>query len=335
MDNPQKKWIAFLKDYPNAHILQTPSWATFKSHFGWDVSWVVCQNTGAQILFNKLPLGFSWAYLPKGPVGINWDQLWPFVHRECRRKNAVFLKVEPDGWAGESGWIEQNMEKSSFRSSSHQIQPARSLVVDLDSPEEEILSWMKQKTRYNIRLAARKGVEVKPAQGEPDAIRKFHYLLKTTGERDTFAVHNLAYYQKAYETFYPAGQCELFFAEAENILLAAIMVFATGGRSWYLYGASSNFHRNLMAPYAVQWKAMQWARSKGCSTYDLWGVPDQDYEKLESEFMQRKDGLWGVYRFKRGFGGQLKRSTGTWDRVYNPFLYLFYLLWVKKNNLDV
>jgi lipid II:glycine glycyltransferase (peptidoglycan interpeptide bridge formation enzyme) len=86
-----------------------------------------------------------------------------------------------------------------------------------------------------------------------------------------------------------------------------------------------------MAPYAVQWAAIQWAKNNGCWAYDLWGIPDEDLETLESEFIERQNGLWGVYRFKRGFGGIFKRSMGAWDRVYNRILYLFYLLWVKKS----
>ena len=108
------------------------------------------------------------------------------------------------------------------------------------------------------------------------------------------------------------------------------MVFAQGHRAYYFYGASSNEHRNLMAPYAVQWSAMQWARTKGCTSYDLWGVPDYELEYLESEFAQKNDELWGVYRFKRGFGGALIRSIGAWDLVYNPIFYLIYQIWVKK-----
>ena len=84
------------------------------------------------------------------------------------------------------------------------------------------------------------------------------------------------------------------------------------------YGASSDAHRNLMAPYAIQWAAMRWAKARGCSTYDLWGVPDQDEEILENEFVERTDGLWGVYRFKRGFGGQVIRCVGLWEQSLHP-----------------
>jgi lipid II:glycine glycyltransferase (peptidoglycan interpeptide bridge formation enzyme) len=102
------------------------------------------------------------------------------------------------------------------------------------------------------------------------------------------------------------------------------MVFQYGDRSWYFYGASSDQHRELMPTYLVQWEAMRWAKARGCRTYDLWGVPDEDFDTLEEQFMSRNDGLWGVYRFKRGFGGQLLRASGPWDRVYNPALYALY-----------
>jgi lipid II:glycine glycyltransferase (peptidoglycan interpeptide bridge formation enzyme) len=84
-----------------------------------------------------------------------------------------------------------------------------------------------------------------------------------------------------------------------------------------------------MPNYLLQWEAIRWAKSQGCCEYDLWGVPDVDLATLETNFTSRNDGLWGVYRFKRGFGGELKRSIGPWDRVYNPFLYRLYSVWLK------
>jgi lipid II:glycine glycyltransferase (peptidoglycan interpeptide bridge formation enzyme) len=104
------------------------------------------------------------------------------------------------------------------------------------------------------------------------------------------------------------------------------MVFIRGQRSWYFYGASSNQHRDRMPTYLVQWEAMLWAKRQGCLIYDLWGVPDHDFETLEAHFLEKKEGLWSIYRFKRGFGGSLKRTCGPWDKVYNPGLYSLYLL---------
>jgi len=105
------------------------------------------------------------------------------------------------------------------------------------------------------------------------------------------------------------------------------MVFIHGKRCWYFYGASSNEHRERMPTYLIQWEAMRWAKEQGCLTYDLWGVPDEDQETLESKFMERNEGLWGVYRFKRGFGGELKRASSSLEKDYHPVLYLMYLFY--------
>jgi len=194
-------------------------------------------------------------------------------------------------------------------------------MVDLRGTEDDILARMKQKTRYNIRLANKKDVTVRSW----DDLPAFHQMMLVTGGRDGFGVHSLEYYQRAYDLFHPTGMAELLVAEYEGVPLAALMVFARGRRAWYMYGASTDEERNRMPTYLLQWEAMRWARSKGAEEYDLWGVPDEDEETLEAHFTERNDGLWGVYRFKRGFGGELKRAVQALDRVYNPLLYKLYL----------
>src|SRR5688572_7230946 len=151
-------------------------------------------------------------------------------------------------------------------------------------------------------------------------------MMQTTGSRNEFGVHEPAYYEKAYDLFVPNGDAALILAEHEGDALAGIMVFAKGKTAWYLYGASSDVKRNLMATYGVQWAAIQWAKKRGCIEYDLWGIPDEDEATLEAQFEQRSDGLWGVYGFKRGWGGKVVRSAGTWDKVYNPLVYAAYKL---------
>jgi lipid II:glycine glycyltransferase (peptidoglycan interpeptide bridge formation enzyme) len=173
---------------------------------------------------------------------------------------------------------------------------------------------MKSKTRYNIRLSAKKGVTVR--QGTEKDLPIFNQLMLVTGQRDGFGVHAPVYYKAFWEIFAPE-QAALFIAEFEERPLAAIIVSAVGKKAVYLYGASSNEERQRMPSYAVQWAAIQWAKERGCTEYDLWGIPDAEPDELEANFTQRSDGLWGVYRFKRGFGGQLKRTIGATDRVYN------------------
>jgi len=194
-------------------------------------------------------------------------------------------------------------------------------VVDLRGSEEAVLGRMKQKCRYNVRLAEKKGVTVR-AWNDLDG---FHRMMLVTGERDTFGVHAAAYYRQAYELFHADGTAELLVAEFEGRPLAALMVFARGKRAWYLYGASTDLERNRMPTYLLQWEAMRWARARGAEDYDLYGVPDADEATLEAQFESRHDGLWGVYRFKRGFGGELRRAVPALDRVYTPLLYRLYL----------
>jgi peptidoglycan pentaglycine glycine transferase (the first glycine) len=309
------EWDEFIHLHPEAHILQTSSWGELKSHFGWNAEKIRVGQCGAQVLFRKLPLGFSYAYIPKGPVGDNWRGLWPEVDKVCRSHRAIVLSVEPDCWEP----VPQEIEGCflNFRFTNRSIQPRRTIIVDLVGGEEQWLENMKQKTRYNIRLAEKKGVVVRSSSD----VASFSRLMNITGTRDSFGVHNQAYYQIAYDCFHPSGKCNLLFAEYNEKLLAGLMVFASGYRAWYFYGASSDEERNRMPTYLLQWEAIRWAAEAGCTSYDLWGIPDYDEEDLESQFTQRADGLWGVYRFKRGFGGKMVRSGGAWEKVYLPGLY--------------
>jgi lipid II:glycine glycyltransferase (peptidoglycan interpeptide bridge formation enzyme) len=226
--------------------------------------------------------------------------------------------MEPDlldAAANREQLLSLGFRDSAFRA----IQPRSTLVVDLTPGEEDILLAMKSKTRYNIRLASRKGVAVR--EGAEHDIAAFNALLAATADRSAFGIHPPDYYEAAFRLFAPRGWARLLLAEVESEPVAGLIVFALPPRAFYFYGASSNVHRDKMAPYLLQWEAMRWAKSIGCTSYDLWGIPDADRATLEAQFTERSDGLWGVYRFKRGFGGDLVRSVGAWDRVYSPVRY--------------
>lgn len=344
------EWEAYLNEHPEAHLLQTAAWGSLKADFGWTPAYVLspgCSNhtagpastgiregessSGAQVLFRKLPLGLSLAYIPKGPVGNAqaWPELWREVDDLCRSRRAVFLKVEPDLWEGTVREQSDDVPDG-FVTGEQDIQPTRTLVIDITGTEEQVLARMKQKTRYNIRLALKKEIIVRPS-GD---LVTFHRLMRATGSRDGFSVHSLAYYRRAYDLFHPKGECELLLAEYQGKPIAAVMVFARSQRAWYFYGASTDEHRECMPTYLLQWEGMRWARAQGCTTYDLWGVPDADEHILEASFLERSDGLWGVYRFKRGFGGLLKRALGPWDRVYSPVMYRLYLIWNRYRSIS-
>jgi lipid II:glycine glycyltransferase (peptidoglycan interpeptide bridge formation enzyme) len=310
-------WNQFLENHPNAHLLQMGEWGELKKEFGWKPVRIINNEVGAQILFRHLPLGLTIGYMPK-PVTSDKlqdtsNEFWREVDSVCKQNHAIFLKIEPDETF--------NVQRSTFNVSLHNIQPPRTIVISIKEDEEKILAKMKPKCRYNIRLAEKKGVTVRAW----DDIPAFHEMMTVTGGRDNFGVHSLEYYQRAYELFNPKGTCELLVAEYEGKPLASLMVFANGKRAWYVYGASNDHERNRMPTYLLQWQAIRWAKARGCDEYDLWGVPDENEETLEANFETRHDGLWGVYRFKRGFGGEVKRAAQALDRVYNPLLYWLYL----------
>src|SRR5688500_5186755 len=317
------EWNQFLQKHPNAHLLQTGEWGELKSAFGWEPLRIVSGKAGVQVLFRKLPLGLTIGYIPKAnPAQV----LWPEIDSASKENRAILLKWEADLWEGEN--LSPPTNSPLFRTSPHNIQPPRTIIVDVRGGEEAILGRMKQKTRYNIRLAQKKGVTVRAW----DDIETFHKMLLITGGRDGFGVHSLEYYRRAYNLLRPKQMGELLVAEYEGKPLAALFVARNGNRAYYLYGASTDEERNRMPTYLLQWEAIKWAKACGCEEYDLWGVPDEDEAALEANFEKRNDGLWGVYRFKRGFGGELKRAAQAMDRVYNPLLYWLYIKYVIRNS---
>ena len=186
--NHIKEWDDFIALHPQAHLLQSGAWGELKSGFGWKPVRVISGTSGAQILFRKLPGGFTIGYLPKGPVGDD-PAIFAEIDQVCRQNHAIFLKVEPDLW--EPSEVPVVVTNPGW-SPAHPIQPRRTVVVSLDGTEEDILNRMKQKTRYNIRLAVKKEVEVKSSGN----IEEFYEMAKVTSSRDGFGVHSLEYYQK-------------------------------------------------------------------------------------------------------------------------------------------
>jgi len=324
----REEWDDFVLE-GEGHLLQSWGWGEFKARFGWQVERLALrdENSGelrgvAQILLRRLRAG-SMAYVAKGPVVLPedesvWTRLLGMLRDWGRERGVTFLKIEPD-WEGEHP-RRQLFAELGFRPVERAIQPSTTILVGLEGAQEEILKQMKSKTRYNIRLADRKGVKVR--EGDDGDVSLFYGLMEETRDRDLFGIYEEEYYRQAWLTFAPQGKGKLFLAHHGDELLAGLMVFAFGSRAYYLYGASSNRHRNLMPNHLLQWRAMLWARAQGCATYDLWGVPDEAGQGEEDmEEVLKRGGLWGVYRFKRGFGGRLVRYSPSYDYVYSPLLY--------------
>lgn len=323
------EWDAFVAGQADGHLLQSSAWGAFKAGDGWGVRRVVvgaggAPLAGAQMLIRRLPLGLRLAYIPKGPVGPWWEpaiakSLFPALDEAAKAAGAFLLKVEPE--ARQSDELAAALSSAGFSPSEQTVQPRATIWIDLLAAEEDILARMKSKTRYNIRLAGRKEVEVR--DGRPEDLPAFYALMQETSRRDGFAVHPEEYYRRAYALFVGQDMGRLFLAWHGETLLAGIMVFAFAGKAWYMYGASSSVGRERMPNHALQWAAICWARQRGCRHYDLWGIPDEvgsDPDRYSSTATERSDGLWGVYRFKQGFGGAV--SPG--DASHLPAFYALY-----------
>ncbi len=333
-------WDAFVATHAHGHLLQTSRWGELKTRVGWQVERVALSAdgalvAGAQILFRRTPWGQPFAYVPKGPV-VDWEQpslcadLLRAVEACARRRRSYLLKLEPD--LPHSLALARRLTGYGFTLSAQTVQPRSTVHVDLTVSQDQILARMKQKWRYNIRLAGRKGVTVRP--GTEADLPAFQRLLTQTGARDGFGVHSPAYYAAAFDLFTPPGLATWLLAEYQGELLAGIVVFALGQTAWYLWGASGDSQRQLMPNHALQWAAMQWAQARGCTVYDLWGIPDEVGAGQVSEAAEAdagdesaaQGGLWGVWRFKQGFGGQVVRYVGAWDKVLSrPGLWMYRL----------
>lgn len=317
-------WDDFVRAQPNGHLLQLTRWGELKSQFGWEYRIITLADeqgiqAGALALLQRLPIGAGWlAYAPMGGYATDsflYPQLWRTIRRET---GAAFLKLEPGLGAGlDAG----ELLDSGFRQSPQSIQPATTIVIDISGAAGAILQRMNQGTRRKIRKS--QSGRVMYREGERGDLPQFCRLMRETGERNAFGVHSAGYYETVYDLFMPRDGT-LLLAWHGDELLAAIMVFALGETAWYLYGASSRSHGNLYATYGIQWAAIEWAKRRGCLYYDLWGVPDCDEATLEAQFKNRQDGLWGVYGFKRGWGGEVRRALGTWDLAWNPLVYAAY-----------
>ncbi|MHB8628626.1 MAG: lipid II:glycine glycyltransferase FemX [Aggregatilineales bacterium] len=333
-------WDHFVAAHPDGHLLQTSDWGRLKSDFGWQSQIVALTDAkgqiaaGAQVLYRRLHrlIPLSVAYIPAGPLfsDLSTDAaLWRAIDRAAVRHGAVFLKVEPCDWYAPRPGLAERLTAHGFHPNAPTVQPPRTIVIDLTESENDILKRMNQSTRYKARLGPKKDVDVRC--GTTADLISFNALMATTGERDSFGVHSPAYYRRAFELFSPGDRCAMILASHQGQDLAGVMVFRHGTQAYYLYGASSDAERNRMPTFIAQWEAIRWARDHGALCYDLWGIPDADEPTLEAQFEQRHDGLWGVYGFKRGWGGRIVRSVGAWDRVYLPPVYALYRRLLKRN----
>ena len=339
----QHEWNHSIAHLPGSHLLQTWEWAQVKADiYGWvshpklwhDENGKVV--AAALVLQRSVPLKFlgkffNIFYIPRGPL-LDWgdaklrkvvlDDLQEFAKKE----KAIFIKMDPEliigtGIPGTETGSDKKiglkaLEELSSREwviSDSQIQFKNSVLIDLSKSEEDLLNSFKQKTRYNVRLAARKGVSVRSG-GIADLPLLYRMYLETAS-RDGFIIRSETYYLHLWKTFIEAGMAEILVAEVEGEAVSAMLLFHFAGKAWFLFGMSVEKHRKLMPNYLMQWEAIKLAQNLGCRIYDLWGAPD---------VFDESDSMWGVYRFKEGFQGQVIRTCGAWDYFPNKLFYMAY-----------
>jgi peptidoglycan pentaglycine glycine transferase (the first glycine) len=335
----EAEWDRIVLALPRPHLLQCWLWGEVKRAYGWAPRRWVWQDDGgqplaaAQVLERSLPGPFplSVLYCPKGPL-MDWgDPDLPTavisdLERLATKRGIIQLKLDPDlalgfGLSGQldhepnltGATITAMLESRGWRASEEDVQFANTMILDLRPSEDELLSNLKQKTRYNIRLAGRKGVRIR-AGGENDLDLLFEMYAETS-VRDGFVIRDLGYYRQVWGRFVRAGKAQPLIAEVEAEPVAAVIIFAFGSTAWYLYGMSREAHRDKMPNYLLQWEAIRWAKARGCLRYDLWGAPDS---------FDESDPMWGVYRFKEGFNARVMRTIGPWDMSARPGLYWAY-----------
>lgn len=342
------EWDRLISGLPNAHVLQTREWGQVKEQVGWKTDprvWRNDQNqvcAAALILRRELRLGGFSArlkvlYIPRGPL-LDWEdvdlrrRVFSDLESYASRSGAMFIKLDPEialGW-GQPGTpeehntslgreIEAELSQRGWRFSTEQIQFRNTVLLDLNGSEEDWLARMKQKTRYNLRLAQRKGVSVR--RGTCADFDFLYRMYAETSVRDGFVIRPQSYYEMVWKQFMERNMACPLIAEVDGEAVAAVFVFWFGARAWYLYGMSRDIHRDKMPNYLLQWEAMRLAKEKGCQAYDLWGAP---------EVFDESDSMWGVYRFKEGLGGRVLRSLGAWDFPTRPGWYRFYMQALPK-----
>jgi lipid II:glycine glycyltransferase (peptidoglycan interpeptide bridge formation enzyme) len=336
VDTPDA-WNDLIAGLRGAHALQTWQWGQVKAHVGWrahplvwrDATGKVC--AGALVLQRSAPLGLSVMYAPRGPM-LDWEntglaaKVLDDLQKFAREQGAIFLKIDPElslgvGIRGEEDErpnpaglaVQADLTARGWRFSDEQIQFRNTVLVGLNEDEDDLLMRMKSKTRYNIRLAKRRGVTMRP--GGVEDIDLLYRMYAHTSVRDDFLIRGKDYYDLVWRTFFKADLAEPLIAEVEGEPVGAVVIFRFGGRAWYIHGMSLDEHREKMFSYRLQWEAMLRSKEAGCTAYDMWGAPDT---------FDKSDPMWGVYRFKDGFGGQVVRTLGAWDYPVRPLLYRLY-----------
>ncbi len=331
----EKTWEKFVGSHPLASIHQTPLWGRFQSQVpSRGKYWIVVLEDngkivgGSMIIRHETHKNYTWLYSARGPL-LNYDspdlgnqmqKLLGQIEKIATKQNSIFYRIDPP--LTTDNYINPPALKG-FAKSHLGFQPEHTLILDISQPEEEILKQMKPKGRYNIRLATKKGVKVRAA--DPKKIKQFardiddfHRILKETTSRDQFYGHKKLFYHDMIETLSLENKAKMYLAEYEGKTIAGIIVTFFKDTAIYYYGVSSNEHRNVMAPYLLQWEAIKEAKSRGMKNYDFLGIAPEN----------AKNHPWaGVTGFKKKFGGRSINYHPPQEFAFKKVVYWLYRLY--------
>lgn len=276
-------------------FLQSDNWFNFQKSLGrkaWRVGSIL-------IIKHNLPFKKSYLYSPHLDAS-SLEESLKKIKEIAQEENSIFFKVEPNRETKEIG----KLKKLGFKKG-QTSQPDKTLMLDVSGSEEETLKKMHHKTRYNIKLAEKKGVIIKQSDGKK-GLEEFWQILQQTTQRDGFSSHPKEYYRKLLEV----SGVKLFLAIFKDKVIAANIVVFYNKQAIYLHGASDHSYRNLMAPYLLQWEQIKEAKRQKCSEYDFWGIDEKKWP--------------GVTRFKKGFNGKEVFYSGAYDLVFQKVWYWAY-----------
>ena len=323
-DEFKDHWDSFVKtNAADGGMLQSWGWGEFQKSLDNKICRYAVVNGGGQfqaaalVIKHELPFEYNYYYCPRGPViksiePQDLDSLLIEIKKVAKEDKSFMIRVDPPWALGN----EKRLVDLDFRKSEYEVQPKCSFILDITKSEEELLSQMKQKTRYNIGLAKKKGVEIRMSDELAD-LESFWQLTKQTANRDGFKPHSKEHYKKMFEIFNKDGSLKLFLATYDNKVVTANLISLSGEVCTYLHGASADMYRDVMAPYLLQWQAILEAKKLGYKYYDFGGVNGQTYNNKK----------WiGITKFKTGFGSEIapKEYIGSYELIYNPIVFATY-----------
>lgn len=333
-----KQYEDFVKKHPIGTFFQSRVFGEFQESLPYrGKSWTLLEqkptditqiSASCLVIKQKLPLNFCWLWVPYGPLAQmkTGDQgsevkIFEGIKEVAKKEKAIFARIEPP-----SGFLHStyNILHSKTVSAPNRYTPEHTLVLDLDRPEDEILAQMKPKGRYNIQVAKKHAVAVEHIAGadvDENILNNFYAILQKTGTRDEFGIHPKYFYKNLLEIFGRNKMADLFLAKTtDGTIIAGIIVIYYKDTATYYYGASNYEHRNLMAPYSLQWEAILEARRRGMKYYDFLGIAPASVKTTAGK-PNVKHPWAGVTEFKKKFGGREVNYPPAFDIVYKPALY--------------